>query len=466
LFVAAFVLLGFRLGVRPIGDNSMFTHLRTGIDMVAGRGIPRTDPYSFTALGHHWVVQSWLPEWTYGWAHRLGGFSLVVLEQAILMAGLAWLVVRLARTGKPLLTAAGGVVALGVGVAYWLPRPLLFGLLCMALTITIVERRRSAWLLVPVVWLWINSHGSFPLGAVWLVSYAAGQALDRRAWPADSFRYVAGFVAGAVAAVANPLGARLLAFPLTLGIKASTFATIREWKSPDFQSAGGRVSLVFLSLALVILFRARLVWRDLLPAIVFVGLGLVAVRNLPMTGVVMAPILGRSLRRDDGRPIREASRPLAAPVGRLPSLRANRIVLVGIGMVLVAFGSSIWAGPVLALEPYPVAAVSALDHGGLMGPGHHLAAQDFVGNYLVLRYGRRAHVFVDDRYDMYPSGVFDDYEKLLHGSPGAMRVLERRGVDVVLWENDFPIVSILESTPGWVQVYRDRDWVAFRRSPP
>ena len=64
LFIAALVLFGFRLGVRPIGDNSMFTHLRTGADMTGGRGIPRTDPYTFTAAGRRWVVQSWLPEWT------------------------------------------------------------------------------------------------------------------------------------------------------------------------------------------------------------------------------------------------------------------------------------------------------------------------------------------------------------------------------------------------------------------
>ena len=67
--------------------------------MVAGGGIPRTDPYSFTAFGHSWVVQSWLPDWTYGWAHRLGGFRLVLLEQALLIAVLVWLVVRLARAG-------------------------------------------------------------------------------------------------------------------------------------------------------------------------------------------------------------------------------------------------------------------------------------------------------------------------------------------------------------------------------
>ena len=45
LFTAAVVLFGFRLGARPIGDNSMFTHLRTGIDMVANGSIP-TAPYN------------------------------------------------------------------------------------------------------------------------------------------------------------------------------------------------------------------------------------------------------------------------------------------------------------------------------------------------------------------------------------------------------------------------------------
>src|SRR5437764_14588107 len=72
LAVVVMAIFGFRLGARPIRDNSMFTHLRTGFDMVRGGGIPRTDPYSFTARGHPWVVQSWLAEWTYGVLQQIG----------------------------------------------------------------------------------------------------------------------------------------------------------------------------------------------------------------------------------------------------------------------------------------------------------------------------------------------------------------------------------------------------------
>jgi hypothetical protein len=78
LFVAALVLLGFRLGALPIGDNSMLTHLRTGIDMARTGAIPRHDPYTFTAHGHPWVVQSWLAEWTYGVLERAGVDAVLV----------------------------------------------------------------------------------------------------------------------------------------------------------------------------------------------------------------------------------------------------------------------------------------------------------------------------------------------------------------------------------------------------
>src|SRR3989442_4276369 len=174
LFVAAPVLFGFRLGAKAISDNSTFVHLRTGHDIVAGLGIPRADPYSFTGLGHRWVDQSWLAEVTYGWMNRIGGYHWLVAEQAVLMTLLAWAISRLARTGNALRTGPAATVAVGIGAGYWTPRPLLFGLLALAATVTVVERRRSPWLLVPVVLILVNSHGSFPIGVGFLRARAAG----------------------------------------------------------------------------------------------------------------------------------------------------------------------------------------------------------------------------------------------------------------------------------------------------
>ena len=57
-----------------------------------------------------------------------------------------------------------------------------------------------------------------------------------------------------------------------------------------------------------------------------------------------------------------------------------------------------------------------------------------MGNYLELLYGTDADAFIDDRVDMYPPEVVDDYLALLHGAPGWEQVLDRRGVDLVLWD--------------------------------
>ena len=93
----AFFVFGYQQGAKQIHDNGTFTHLRTGIDMAKSGAIPRTDPYTFTARGHAWTVQSWLPEWTYGWAYRIGGYKFVIFEQAVLIGVL----VRVGRSTPP-----------------------------------------------------------------------------------------------------------------------------------------------------------------------------------------------------------------------------------------------------------------------------------------------------------------------------------------------------------------------------
>jgi len=449
--MAAVVLFGFRVGAQPIGDNSALTHIRTGIDMARTGAIPRADPYSWTAAGTRWVVQSWLPEWIYGWAYRLGGLKLVVFEQAVLLAVLALLMVRLARAGSAPRTALAGMTAIGVGVAVWSPRPLLFGLICLALTITIVERRKRPWLLIPVVWLWVNSHGSFPLGMAWLAARAVGEGLDWRAWPRATWRYVGAFVAGLVVSVLNPLGWRLLAFPVTLGQKSEAFRNIVEWRSPNFSRAGGYLVLGALALALALLLRARLNWRDILPVVGFIAAALLAARNIGPMAVVLAPALGRALRRPDSAPIRSGGNP-----------QMNRAVLATVGAAFAIFAAFIFTSKPVDVVGYPTKSVTWLEKQGLLAEPHRLAEQEFVGNYLTLRYGVRARVFIDDRFDMYPLSVSRDYESLLMPGPGTMDVIDRRQIDVVLWGRNAPIVQMLQAK-GWRETFGEKDYAVLQR---
>lgn len=454
------VLLGFALGAQPIGDNSTFVHLRTGIDIVEGLGIPRRDPYSFTARGTPWVVQSWLPEVIYGLARRLGGDGALLVLQGILTATLAYLVFRLLEpAGSTLRVAGSAVAAIAVGGPFWSPRPLLFGLVCLGLTMLVVLERRAPWLLVPIVWVWVSSHGSFPLGALWLVLVAIGSAIDHRRLRTEEATRLMWFCAGILIAGLNPLGPRLLLFPLVLGDHSATFREIAEWQSPDFQHPLGRISLVGISAAVLIAVRHRIPWRAGLPFVAFLALGLLALRNLAPFSLVVAASLGvaqdhpGSSKSSDVAPERQVD-------GRWT--RPDRLAIALFLSVAVFVAVDAARSPSLDLRSYPRDVVDRGEASGVLAVGRRVATQDVVGCYLILRRGRRANVFIDDRYDMYPVSVPKDYVTLLRARPGALAVLDRYRVDTVLWERAQPLVALLRAA-GWDERLGDDRWVVFTR---
>ena len=439
--MATFALLGVRLGAQPIGDNSAFVHIRTGLDIADGLGIPRRDPYSFTAGREPWVVQSWLVDALYG----LVGIDWVVPLNGLLFGVLAWLMARLARAGSPLRTAAAAAIVVAAGAVYWTPRPLMVGLVCLALVVTVVERRASPWWLVPVAWVWVNSHGSFVLGAVWLGLVAAGTSADRKEPAVYELRALVTFVAGVALGALNPLGPRLLTFPLTLLRKRESFERVLEWRSPSFQDGPGLLLLVALVAALLVLVRHRPGWRDLAPVGAFLALGLLAQRNLPAAAVVLAPALGRALA---------VRRPVEEPVeGRSPVNAGVALVVGAAALLFLAGGAS---GPALDLEDYPVDELRAIG-------AKRVLHDDVVGGYLVLERGRRAEVFIDDRVDMYPEAVSADYRRLLDGDPRSADIVRRSGVEAAVWERDRPLVALLEAA-GWERTADDGErWVVLSR---
>ena len=101
--------LGAVSGAAALGDNSFFTHLTTGRRILDGH-LPSTDPYSFTAYGHPWVIQSWFASLLYGLGDKVGhgmGIRLMVAALSALLAVLLWRLTLAADQGRRI----DGVVA-------------------------------------------------------------------------------------------------------------------------------------------------------------------------------------------------------------------------------------------------------------------------------------------------------------------------------------------------------------------
>lgn len=448
---AVLVVVGAMIGIQALHDNSFLTHLTTG-RLMLDRGVIREDPYTWTSPGEPWVVQSWLASLVYAVVDQVSGGTGLRLLTAGLCGILAAMVWRLSRPANGLLVrvvAAGS--ALVVGAGFWTHRPLLFGLIGMAVVLLVLERQVGPWVLVPTFLLWIQLHGSFPLGLVLIGLVAVGSRLDRvpAAVPLRALKYAAlGCVLGAAA---NPYGPKLVLFPLDMLGRNDVLAHVAEWQSPDFARLEGRLFAVVVILAVAALIR-RPAWRRALPLAVFVLAALAARRNIPVAALVTVPVIAAGLpdlgglRADDRGP-------------------AQRIALVAVVVAALVAATTALRAPDYELDGYPGAAVAWLESRGLLDEDVRLVHPDTVGNYLSFVSRGETPVFIDDRFELHPRDLLDDYLVLDGGRAGWDEVLERRGADAVLWRRNEPLVGLLERTDGWTVGYRDDDWAVVCRGP-
>jgi hypothetical protein len=447
---AFFGVWGLSIGLGRLADNSLFTHVATG-RLLADGTFPRTDPYSFTATGESWVVQSWLASLLYGMADAAWGGDGVRLVMAVVTTILALLVWQLSRSagalaGRIALTA----VVLGVGTTLWAPRPLLIGLVGLALVLLAAEGRLWPPAMVAVLWIWANSHGSFPLGLVAIGALVVGRRLDGDD-PRVEQRVLLWAGLGTLLAVVGPLGPRVLTFPFQLLSRQEVLGEVVEWQSPSFDSVWARLFLVQLIGATVLLVR-RPSYRVAVPLVVFAAAALLGTRNIAVASIVLVPGMAYGL----------------AGLGALRGDRRTPAAWLGLAAALLC-GVVVLAGalrePAYDLRGYPVDAVAWVQSRDLLVPELRVATNERSGNYLELVRGPEANVFVDDRFDMYPPEIIEDLLVLLRGRPGWDEVLGRHDVDVVLWPRREPLTGLLGESTGWQVGYADADWVVACRRP-
>lgn len=442
--IVAFISL--LIGLGPLNDNSFFTHLATGRIIWDSHHIPSHDPYSWTALGHPWVVQSWLASVLYAGAEKLAGPGGVLTLIGLTSALLGVLVWRLTAPANALLgrlLIVAPVIVVGVDGG-WVERPLLFGLVALALVLLAAEGRLDPRWLVPVMWIWVNTHGSFPLGLVAVALLALGRRLDHESPSVELAALKWALIGTAVGAI-GPVGPRVLIFPFELLTRQDVLSNVREWKAPTFTHIGQRAFLVELVLSIAFLAR-RPSWRATLPLAAFLAASLLGARNVVVTSLVLIPGLARGLA-DLGEITGDERR---------STHRAAAIALAAVAVLSMIVAGT---GSVYDYNGYPVAAVTWASRNGMLGPDARVVARDFVGNFVEGRYGTDVKVFVDDRFDMFPKQVLEDHNSFVAGDPTWDTILQRYKPTAVVWAPNEPLGQFLAASDRWRVVYTDQEFL-------
>ncbi len=459
LFGLAFVVGGYRVGLAKLDDNSFLWHFRTG-RLILDDGIPRSDVYSYTVPGSKWIAQSWLAESTYALVDRAAGPVGIRILVGLLGALLGWLMWSAAiGAARDRLRAAGiTLVAFVVALNVFGERPLAFGMVAAALTVLVIEQpdrwigRRPLLALPVIFWLWGNTHGSMSLGFVYLALHLIGRWTEGTSpfRPGRERTIAIGAIVAAVAIAGNPYGPQLLLFPFDLVSRGEVLEDVVEWMSPDFRSPLGMAfgAWIVLSLAALALGRTRVSRRDVLVLVPFIVLGLWAQRNVGLAAIVGLPVVGRCFagerRAEDGNPM------------------FVRAVAISLAALTTLFTVTAISEPDFDLRTYPTKAFEFLDDKGRVG--ERIFTSDRDGGFVIAKYWPKQQVFLDDRFDMYPPSVVEEYEDVAKVRASWSQVLDKYLVTLVVWERSSALTQLLDQSDRWRRIYTDKDYVVFERT--
>jgi hypothetical protein len=492
LFVATLASL-----LAPIRPFDYFWALAQGRASVQLGRITTENAFLFTLPADApFVNQPWLAELLMFGAYALGGHSANLALLALLHAfALFWLMDGALRAGaRPRLVALAGLCAMvfvapGSGV-----RTQMFAYPCFAVVAREAffgvpassGRARVAALVLPLAAtaLWANLHGSFVLAPALFASRALVLALTERKLPRAGARFLTNGVEVLLVTAAtwvNPRGPAIYAYLLHIGDAMGVSGTtdVMEWRPVSLDGTLGVGFLVLLAggALLAIVRRERAVSAAPLVWFAFGLLALESQRFLAWWALTTIPAVAAltSPRSSEG--------PTTGSVesGGVPLVNTIAIgIFVGIGL------GSFPGGPVferLARDSHlPYAGARAL---GLETPLRTLeafAARSDVGRvfhnqavggaleWMLCPTAPRPVAFVDQRFELTPPALWEEYFAISQARPGWKQHLDRRDIRTLLLHeaHDRALVAAIEQDGGWRFVQRElayRSYVRAEASP-
>ena len=467
VLVAALVTTVLIFAHRGIGDPDIWWHLRNAQELLHTGHFVRADAYSYTVRGAAWINHEWLGELPYyagwRWLGLQGLYVVMALALVTIFLLLYLLAYRRSHDYKAAALACG--LAIPLATVSFGPRTLLFGWIFLLLELLILQTSEKSlqrlWLLPALFAVWVNTHGSWLIGLVILLAFAAAGCLEVHAGRIESARrspaqskQLATVIALSVAALfVNPYGWRLVFYPFDLAFRQKlNVSHVEEWQSPDFHALRGKIFLAMLLgfLLLALVRRSRLALYEVLLLLIAFYSAITYSRFLFLAAIIVTPILASELRMRGSDGAVNADKPG-----------------LNLAMIAAMVALMIWQVPSNAAlssgicQEYPVTAISHLS--AIHPQGRVLNDYDW-GGYLIWN-ARDIPVFVDSRVDIFEySGVFADYLDIM-GLKNSLELLRKHQIRYVFYAREKALAYLLRNSPEWKIRYEDNTAVLFERVP-
>jgi len=465
VFIACFTDSGSFL----LGDGDTGYHIRAGEIILKDLAVPRHDPFSFITPPLPWTAHEWLSEVVMAIVHNALGLPGIVFLFALLLATTYWLLFRWIRSSGTniLVVLLILILVLLSSRIHWHARPHVFSLFLVVLLYQILilhqeDRGNYLYVIPPIMLLWVNLHGGFIAGFLFMGIFLSGYFLgflarkgEERPVFANKGKQLSMVCAVSVlAACVNPFGVHAFLFPFRLVSETYLMDHVQEFLSPNFHGfAPYRYLLLFL-IGILGISKTRLANTELVLVLVFTSMSLYSARYIPLCAIVYAPILSKHgdilIQEYKGR----CSRLLKERSGVYGKIDASaKGYAIPLVVLVVIAGLAAGKIPVRFTEKMaPTAAIDFLRTNPVQG---NMFNNDEIGDHVIYGLYPRYKVFIDGRLDMYGEPIVKEYFKVVHIEQGWKDVLEKYDINYIFFYTDSVLVRHLLTDAGWRGIYTD-----------
>jgi hypothetical protein len=452
----------------------IFWHLKTGELLLSGI-YPQTDLFSYTAYGKPWILHEWGSQIIFAFIYKNLGFpGLIVFKSLVyaLMYGLAFKLMLKKNIHVFLSFALTLLLVLGTAGG-WTVRPHMFTYLFLLILFFIYisfqdkGNQKTLWALPFLFLLWINLHGGFVIGFIFLGACLAAELIDcflnnsvdsgvcrarvRQLFTWAGLSFVACFI--------NPNTAEGVFYPLMYLGDQMDSKFIQEWVAPSMQT-----DIEFFILMLFILFglvfhRKKLQTYETFLILIFSVFAFSARRHIPVFAIVIIPIMAgvwqnnvsilfHAIHARVGKGLKK----LMECINRYMTsrdeffflmerqLRFHLIPMIVI-CIMTAFSLTVPDNFKIGLDKdkYPVEIVEHIKAKNIQG---NLFNQYGWGGFLLWAMPDRK-VFIDGRMDVYQKEISDPYKKIINLEPGWEALIQEYDIHHILVKKDTRIALFL-----------------------
>jgi hypothetical protein len=445
------------------------------LDLAAGRviandGIPHREVFTVAAREHNWIDQQWLAHLITYASWSVGGYPAVAAVSSLAVAaafGLlcAMMITRGVHPQRAVMWTAGAfAVCLGNTViraqAFAFP---LFVLLVWGIVDDAGQPRlrRRSLMVLPLLVVWANVHGSVLLAVLLVVATAIVRCVCRYRDGQPITAYLALAAVSPLCVFANPYGFSVIHYYAALIGNPVVSTYILEWAPPSF---GNPFSLAFIVLLLATcgvmgFVTAKGARPGAVPMLLLTLTGAVAsqgVRYATWFGLTAAAINAEAL----------------ASVGRSPYPLPGRVVRLAGGVTAVVVALSLFTLTRTTDHQFerlqPDKAMAAAAAYASTHPGVDILADDTSSSAMLWKYPTLyGRIGFDARLEQFSRPELKRWFEWMTMTGGDWLSVTRPYDVLVVSRHDHPdLARTLLRTRGWRAIENDSDGVALIRSRP